>query len=81
MNYNISYIEDVFVEDQQVTVIAMIEDMVTVHSGTYLDPPEYGPALCKATFEIDEDDNINLQNFKNMENYLIDIEWEIINYS
>ena len=37
-------------ETQQVTVTAIVEDMVLTYSGSYYDPPEYGPALCETTF-------------------------------
>ena len=37
-------------DDQRVYVEATVEDMVLVHAQTMLDPAEYGPALCEASF-------------------------------
>ena len=40
-------------DDQRVYVEATVEDMVLVHAQTMLDPAEYGPALCEASFAVD----------------------------
>ena len=64
-------------ETQQVTVTAIVEDMVLTYSGSYYDPPEYGPALCETTFSI-EDCEINIEDDNELAEFLYDSEWEII---
>lgn len=52
----ISIIYDVIKNDNYITIRAIIEDSVLVYSATEIDPPEYGPALCEATFELEENE-------------------------
>lgn len=44
--------------DGLVTVTAVVDEMVLVHHQTQLDPPEYGPALCRGTFYLSDEDLI-----------------------
>ena len=64
-------------ETQQVTVTALVEDMVLTYPGSYYDPPEYGPALCETTFSA-EDCEINIEDDDELAEFLYDAEWEII---
>jgi len=44
-------IEDVLIDDNYCYVEAIIDEAVLVREQTPLDPEEYGPALCKASFD------------------------------
>jgi hypothetical protein len=44
--------------DGLVTVTAVVDEMVLVHQQTLLDPAEYGPALCRGTFYLSDEDLI-----------------------
>lgn len=44
--------------DNVVTVEAVVEDMRLLHCATHLDPEEYASALCTATFELDEGEQL-----------------------
>jgi len=48
--YNIDQNED------YVTVVAVVEDTRLVFAGDHIDPPEYGPGICKASFYLDENE-------------------------
>ena len=37
-------------------VVALVEDAVEVRRQTYWEPAEYGPALCRGTFYISDDE-------------------------
>ena len=59
-----------------VTVSAIIEDSVLVHDQTHNDPAEYGPALCEASFELDEEEMLP-DNEHDLIQYLekLDLDW------
>jgi hypothetical protein len=78
----IQFIEDLKIRnDNSVVVTAMIEDAVLVYSQTLLDPAEYGPAMCEATFELDEDEVLP-EDEEELKEYLEDMSlyWELIRY-
>jgi hypothetical protein len=52
----IKQIESIFSESGVVKVSAVIEDSILMYSQTLYDPAEYGPAICEASFELDEDE-------------------------
>jgi hypothetical protein len=51
-------IEETSIDGNHVTVTALVEDMSLVHKATYFEPDEWAPALCSASFELDEDEQI-----------------------
>jgi len=53
-------IEDTFIDGNDVTVTAVVDDMRLIRKSTHLDPDEYAPALCRASFELDEGEQIPL---------------------
>ena len=59
-----------------VTVSAVIEDAVLTHYQTRNDPAEYGPALCEASFELDEEEMLP-DNEYDLIQYLekLDLDW------
>jgi hypothetical protein len=60
-------------------VTAIVEDIVLAYSQTKFDPEEYGPALCNASFELDEGEELPNDEDKLIE-YLNDmnLDWEIV---
>ena len=73
-------IQDVYFNQktQEVTVTAILEDMVLMRHQTLYDPPEYGPALCTTSFYL-EYAEVDLENEEELETYLKDVRWEVIN--
>ena len=69
-------------EDKTVYVSAVIEDVVEVYGQTLYDPPEYGPALCEASFELD-DDEILPDNEHELLQFLedLDLTWDLVDNS
>ena len=49
-------IKSIYQDGEIIHVTAMIEDAVQTRSQTYYDPAEYGPALCGASFAIDDEE-------------------------
>lgn len=70
---------DVEQESDYVTITALIEDADVVYPQTYLDPPEYGPAMCKASFYIDENE-ILPEDKNKLIDYLEDLnlDWKVL---
>lgn len=47
-----------FDPDGLLRVVAVVDEMVLVHQQTLLDPPEWGPALCRGSFYLSDEDLI-----------------------
>lgn len=78
----ISVIETIEKTENKVFVRAIVEDMVQVYPATLYDPPEYGPAVCEASFELEE--NELLPNGEDtLIDYLndLDLNWKIVDNS
>jgi hypothetical protein len=75
-------IEEIIVDEKtgEVTITALIEDKVLIRSQTWYEPPEYGPARCTTSF-YKEDIDFDLNEREELENYLENVEWEIIDIS
>jgi len=74
-------IESIYQEDGNVYVSAVVEDAVQVYAQTYYEPAEYGPALCEASFSVDDDilpDN-DYELIEYLEN--LDLTWEMVDNS
>ena len=54
----ISVIETFQQKENRIYVRGIVEDVIEIYPATLQDPPEYGPALCEASFELDEDELI-----------------------
>ena len=52
----ISVIETLEQNENRIYVRGIVEDVIEIYPATLEDPPEYGPALCEASFELDEDE-------------------------
>jgi hypothetical protein len=72
-------ITNVFVNDRsgEVTVNAVLEDVVLVHPQTLVDPPEYGPAVCVTSF-FKEDVDFDVYNRDDLKDYLENADWEVL---
>lgn len=75
----ISLIYQVDKFEDEVTVKAVVEDMVQVYPATMEEPAEYGPALCIASFTLDEEEVLP-ENEDELIDYLekLDLDWEIV---
>lgn len=62
-------------------VEAVIDDFLLVSEASFDSPAEYGPAVCEASFELDEDeilpDNEN-ELIKFLDNLYLD--WQLVEY-
>lgn len=75
----ITLIYDVCKDGDTVVVKAVVEDCVMAHSATEIDPPEYGPALCEASFELEENE-ILPRDDDALIDYLerLNLDWQVI---
>jgi hypothetical protein len=79
-------IESIYQDGGTIYVTALVEDAVQTHSQTYYDPAEYGPAVCEASFTIDDEE---LREFVLPDNDLemiefleeLDLEWNPVDNS
>lgn len=74
-------IENISVNEelQEMTVTAVVDNVVLTYAGSYYDPPEYGPALCTTTIGID---CVDVNNKVKLQEYLETVaEWEVIDNS
>ena len=78
MTPEIIQIEDVSFDSDtnQVTVTAVLDDVVQVRSASWFDPPEYGAARCETSFEIDDD--VNYNDHSELEDYLQVADWNVV---
>lgn len=74
-------IESIYCEDDTVYVTAVVDDMVQVYAQTYYEPAEYGPALCEASFTLDDEvlPEDEKELIELLENY--DLEWSLVDCS
>jgi len=78
----ISVIETFQQNKNRIYVRVIVEDMIEVYPASLYDPPEYGPALCETTFELDEDELLP-ENEDALIEYLekLDLEWNLVDNS
>ena len=51
-------IHETSIEDNRVTVTAIVEDMCLLRRATRDDPDQWGPGLCSTSFELADDQSI-----------------------
>ena len=75
-------IEDTFIDGSNVTVTAVVEDMRLLYRATHYEPEEWAPALCSATFQLDEGEQIPLDE-DGFCSYLdsLDLYWQLVDTS
>jgi hypothetical protein len=78
----IQSIESIYQDDGTIYVTAMVEDAVQTYGQTYYDPAEYGPAVCEASFSVDDDEILPDNDYELIE-YLekLDLEWNLVDNS
>ena len=74
--------EDTFIDGSDVTVTAVVEDMRLLYRATHYEPEEWAPALCSATFQLDEGEQIPLDE-DGFCSYLdsLDLYWQLVDTS
>lgn len=72
-------IRDVHLNERsgEVTVTALVEDMVQVRCSTWNEPAEYDAAVCVTSF-FQEDIDFDLADTDSLEDYLRDAEWNML---
>jgi len=75
-------IKDTIIKDTNVTVTAVVENMRLLYYASHYEPEEWCPALCSASFELDEDQQIPTDE-AGFCSYLdsLDLEWQLIDTS
>lgn len=75
-------IEDTTINGSNVTVTAMVDNMRLLYRATRLDPEEWAPALCEATFQLCEGESIPTteNGFCCFLDHL-DLEWQLVDTS
>jgi hypothetical protein len=81
MSNQVLSIEETLVDKTRVTVTAMVDDVYLLHHQTIDSPAEYAPALCTASFEMEEDEQIPLDE-NNFCKYLEELclEWQLVEF-
>jgi len=51
-------LDSVTATDERVDVVAVVDDAVVAWPQTFFEPEEYGPALCRGSFDLDTDEVI-----------------------
>lgn len=72
-------IEDTFIDGSNVRVTAVVEDMRLLYRASRYEPEEWAPALCSATFQLDEGEQIPLDE-DGFCSYLdsLDLYWQLV---
>lgn len=75
-------IEDTFIDGSNVTVTAVVEDMRLLYRASRYEPEEWAPALCTATFQLDEEEQIPTDE-DGFCSYLdqLDLHWQLVDTS
>jgi hypothetical protein len=75
-------IENTTINNNHVTVTAVVEDMLLLYKATRDDPEEWAPGLCTASFELADDESIPLDedSFCIFLDYL-QLQWQLVDTS
>ena len=75
-------IEDTFIDGSNVTVTAVVEDMRLLYRASRYEPEEWAPALCTASFQLDDGEQIPTDE-DGFCSYLtnLDLDWEPLDMS
>lgn len=75
-------IENTDIIDNRVTVTAVVDNMRLLYRQTMYDPAEYAPAICTASFDLDEGEQIPLDE-DGFCSYLtnLDLDWQLLDMS
>ena len=72
-------IHDTSIDNNHVTVTAVVEDMRLLRRATRDDPDQWGPGLCSTSFELADDESIPTDE-DSFCNYLdhLDPQWQLV---
>ena len=75
-------IHETSIDNNHVTVTAIVEDMQLLRRATRDDPEEWAPALCTSSFEMADDESIPLDE-SNFCTFLdrLNLNWELLDTS
>ena len=75
-------IENTTIDGHDVIVTAVVDEMRLLYKATHLDPEEWAPALCTASFELDEGEQVPTDE-DGFCSYLdsLDLEWQLVDTS
>lgn len=75
-------IEDTFIDNNHVTVTAVVDNMRLLYRQTMYDDAEYAPAICTASFDLDEGEQIPTDE-DGFCSYLtdLDLDWKVLDMS
>ena len=75
-------IEDTIIDGSNVTVTAVVDEMRLLYRASRFEPEEWAPALCTASFELDEGEQIPTDE-DGFCSYLdqLDLHWQLIDTS
>ena len=75
-------IHETSIENNRVTVTAIVEDMQLLRKATRDDPDQWGPGLCSTSFELADDESIPTDE-DGFCSYLdrLDLQWELVDLS
>ena len=75
-------IEDTFIDGSNVTVTAVVEDMRLLYRASRYEPEEWAPALCTASFQLDDGEQIPTDE-DGFCSYLdqLDLHWQLVDTS
>jgi hypothetical protein len=72
-------IEKIIIDDDYVTVNAIVENMRLRYSSTYYEPEEWEPALSSSSFYLSENEELPTDD-EELLNYInsLDLDWNIL---
>ncbi len=75
----ISLIETIERNKNEIYVRGVMEDVIEIYPAKLQEPPEYAPALCEATFVLDEDEVLP-EGGDDLLDYLnkLHLDWKIV---
>ena len=75
-------IHETSIEDNRVTVTAIVEDMQLLRKATRDDPDQWGPGFCSTSFELANDESIHTDE-DGFCSYLdrLNPQWELVDLS
>lgn len=75
-------IEDTFIDGSNVRVTAVVEDMRLLYRASRYEPEEWAPALCTASFQLDDEEQIPTDE-DGFCSYLdqLDLDWQLVDTS
>ena len=79
---SVLFIDEAFIDNNHVTVTAIVEDMQLLRKATRDDPDQWGPGLCSTSFELADGESIPTAE-DGLCGYLdrLDLQWQLVDLS